>query len=122
MRKNTFCPSLNDVLEDRLVLSHVGALAVIHAAHAHPTPPTPGHPVLKSAVVNDVNNKIDAAFAQFNREYKREIGQVDRNGDEGKFDVDVAATTARLRALSRSRRADSRREVNLGSGPERQGG
>ena len=37
MRKHIFQPSMNDVLEDRLVLSHVGAVAIVHVDHAHPS-------------------------------------------------------------------------------------
>jgi hypothetical protein len=95
MKKHTFRPTLNDVLEDRLALSHVGAIGMVHVDHAHPTAP----PVLMTATVNDVNHKIDVAFAQFNKEYKKEITRVDRTGDEGKFQSDFAASASKLKQI-----------------------
>ncbi len=97
MRKHTFRPCLNDVLEDRLALSHAGASGVVHVALAHPKPHTPAHPVVKSATVNDVNHKIDVAFAQFNKQYTKEITQVDRTGNQAKFQVDLAASASKLK-------------------------
>ena len=93
MRKHIFQPSMNDVLEDRLVLSHVGAVGIVHMDHAHPSPV----PVVKQAVVNDVNHKVDLAFAQFNKEYKQEIAKVDRTRNETKFQSDLNASVKRLK-------------------------
>ena len=98
MRKHAFRPSLNDVLEDRIALSHIGGVGVVHVAHAHPTPAPKGHPVLKSAVLNDANHKIDVAFAQFTKEYNKEITKVDRTGNEAKFQSDLGASVNRLRS------------------------
>jgi hypothetical protein len=95
MKKRAFRPSLNDVLEDRLALSHVGAVGMVHVDHAHPT----ASPVVKMATVNDVNRKIDVAFAQFNKEYKTEIARVDRTGNEGKFESDFAASASKLKQV-----------------------
>jgi hypothetical protein len=98
MKKHTFRPSLNDVLEDRLALSHAGVIGAVHVDHAHPTT----HPVLKSSTVNDVNRKIDVAFAQFNKEYRKEISQLDRSGNETKFQGDLSVSANKLRqALDR---------------------
>jgi hypothetical protein len=88
---------MNDVLEDRLVLSHFGAVGVVHVDHAHPTPPTKGTPVLKTGVLNDVNQKIDLVFAQFNNQYKKEVAQVDRTGNESKFGTELAASVNKLK-------------------------
>jgi hypothetical protein len=95
MRKQNFRPSLNDVLEDRLALSHTGAAGVVHVAH--PKPHNPGHPVLRSTTLNDVNRKIDLAFAQFNKAYTKEVTRVDRTGDQTKFQSDLAASEAKLK-------------------------
>jgi hypothetical protein len=95
MRKHTFRPSLNDVLEDRLALSHTGAAGIVHVAH--PKPHNPGTPVLKTSTLNDVNRKIDLAFAQFNKAYTKEVTQVDRTGDQAKFESDLAASEAKLK-------------------------
>jgi hypothetical protein len=95
MRKHPFRPSLNDVLEDRLALSHTGAAGVVHVAH--PRPHQPGTPVLRSSTLNDVNRKIDLAFAQFNRAYTKEVRQVDRTGDQARFEGDLAASEAKLK-------------------------
>jgi hypothetical protein len=98
MKKHTFCPSLDPTLEDRLALSHTGAVGAALVEHAHPTPATHGH-VLKSGVVADVNHKIDVAFAQFNKEYKKEIVRVDRTGDEARFGRDLGVSTAKLKRI-----------------------
>jgi hypothetical protein len=97
MRKHTFRPSLNDVLEDRIALSHTGVTGMVHVDHAHPKPHEPEHPVLKTSTLNDVNHKIDVAFTQFNKHYKKEIGQVDRSGNETKFKGDLNASVAKLK-------------------------
>jgi hypothetical protein len=94
MRKHAFRPTLNDVLEDRLALSHTGA-GVVHVAH--PKPHNPGHPVLKSTTLTDVNRKIDLAFTQFDRAYTKEVKQLDRTGDQAKFQSDLAASEGRLK-------------------------
>ncbi len=96
MRKHTFRPSLNDVLEDRLALSHTGAAGVVQVAH--PKPHKPGTPVLKSATLNDVNRKIDLAFTQFNKAYTKEVTQVDRTGNQAKFQSDLSANEIKLKA------------------------
>jgi hypothetical protein len=98
MKKHAFRPSLNESLEDRLALSHSGAVGVVVVEHAHPTPATHGH-VLKSSVVADVNRKVDAAFAQFNKEYKKEIVRIDRTGDEARFGRDLGVSTAKLKKV-----------------------
>jgi hypothetical protein len=97
MRKHTFRPSLNDVLEDRLALSHIGAAGVVHVAH--PKPHNPGHPVLKSATLNDVNRRIDLAFTQFDKAYTKEVKQLDKTGNSAKFQGDLAVSEARLKAM-----------------------
>ena len=97
MTSHTFRPRLDDVLEDRLVLSQFGLTGAVHAALAHPKPVAPGHPVLTAAVLNDVDLKINAAFARFNREYTSEVARVDRSGDETRFGNDFAASVNRLR-------------------------
>ncbi len=95
MRKHTFRPSLNDVLEDRLALSHTGAAGVVHVAH--PKPHNPGMPVLKSATLGDVNRKIDLAFATFNTAYSKEITRLAHTGDQARFQSDLAASEAKLK-------------------------
>src|SRR6185312_3087645 len=90
MKKHTFRPSLNDALEDRIALSHAG---IAHVGVAHPK----GHLVLKSSTLNDVNHKIDQAFAQFGKRYSKEITQVNRSGDQGKFQHDLGASVIKLR-------------------------
>jgi hypothetical protein len=61
MRKNAFRPCLDhDVLEDRIALSHVGA---VPAAHAKPGPPA-AH-VVKISTINSVTLNIDNAFSTF---------------------------------------------------------
>jgi hypothetical protein len=44
-----------------------------------------------------VNRKIDVAFTQFNKEYKREVAQVDKFHDEAAFQNSLAASEARLK-------------------------
>jgi hypothetical protein len=97
MKKHTFCPSLTDVLEDRLVLSHAGAAGVVHINHAHPKPPNPGTPVLKTTTLNDMNRQVDRAFTQFNKSYTKEIARVDRTGDETKFLSDFNVSVNQLK-------------------------
>jgi hypothetical protein len=102
MKKHNFRPGLNDVLEDRLALSHAGTVGVVHVAQVHTKAPHAGHTVLRSATLNDVNRKIDAAFTQFNKQYKKEIAQLGRSGDKTKFQSDLTASSDRLRqALDR---------------------
>jgi hypothetical protein len=81
MKKHSFRPSVDDVLEDRLALSHPGAAAMAHVAHIQ----AKGPPVLRTAALNDVNRKIDAAFTQFDKQYAREVAQLGRNGDQVRF-------------------------------------
>jgi hypothetical protein len=95
MRKHAFRPSLDGVLEVRLALSHTGA-GIVQVAH--PKPHTPGVPVLKSATLNDANRKIDLAFAQFNKAYTKEVTQLDRTHNQSKFEGDLAASKAKLKA------------------------
>ena len=65
---------------------------------AHPKPHKPGTPVLKSATLNDVNRKIDLAFTQFNKAYTKEVTQVDRTGNQAKFQSDLSANEIKLKA------------------------
>jgi hypothetical protein len=92
MRKHAFRPSLNDVLEDRIALSHVG---ITHASHAHAAAST-GH-VLKTNTLNDVNRKIDSAFNQFTKEYNKELATAGHTGNTVTFQSDVTASVSRLR-------------------------
>jgi hypothetical protein len=92
MRKPTFRPSVSDVLEDRVVLSHVG---LVHIGQAHPSASS-AH-VLKTATLNDVNRKIDSAFTQFTKEYNKELTQVGRTGSQAKFTRDFGVSVQKLR-------------------------
>jgi hypothetical protein len=105
MKKHTFRPSLADVLEDRLALSHVRGVGMVHVGHAHPTPPL----VLKTATVNDVNHKLDVAFTQFNKEYGNEIARVDPTANEGRFLSDFTASASKLKRVLDKQAADTRR-------------
>ena len=90
MNKHAFRPSLNDVLEDRIALSHAGA---VHLAAAHPK----GALVLKSSTLNNVNHKIDLAFAQFSKSYSKDITKLDRSGNEARFQHDLGAVSTSSR-------------------------
>jgi hypothetical protein len=79
---------------------------MVHVDLAHPTPHNPGEPVLKTGTLNDVNRKVDAAFTQFNAAYKKEIGKLDRTGNETKFRSDLGTSVDRLRvALAKQQAA-----------------
>ena len=91
MNKHAFRPSLNGVLEDRIALSHAGGLQV---AVAHPK----GHLVLKSTTLNNVNHRIDLAFAQFHTSYSKEITQLDRSGNEARFQRELGVSVNKLKA------------------------
>jgi hypothetical protein len=85
---------MNDVLEDRIALSHAGT---VHVALAHPRPTPKGQPVLRSGTLNDVNRKIDQAFAQFNREYTRELARFDRTSNDARFQSDLGDSVKKLK-------------------------
>ena len=108
MRKHTFRPSLNDVLEDRLALSHTGSAGVVHVAH--PKPHNPGMPVLKSATLGDVNRKIDLAFATFNTAYSKEITRLAHTGDRPGSRATSPPARPSSRAPWTSKRPESRRQ------------
>jgi hypothetical protein len=93
MNKHAFRPSLNDVLEHRIALSHLGSVQV---AVAHPKPTPKGQPILKSTTLNDVNHKIDQAFSQFNKEYTKEVAKLDHTRNEAKFQSDLGASVKKL--------------------------
>jgi hypothetical protein len=92
MRKPKFRPTISDVLEDRVALSHVG---VVHLGQAHPSASS-AH-VLKTATLNDVNRKIDSAFTQFTKEYSKEVTQAGRTGNQTKFQSDFGVSVQKLR-------------------------
>ena len=94
MKRHRFQPSLNDVLEDRIALSHAGTA---HVALAHPKPTPKGQPILKSSTLNDVNHKIDQAFAQFNKDYTKEIVKLDRSGNDARFQSDFSGSVNKLK-------------------------
>lgn len=79
-----FSPSLNEALEDRLALSVSSAVGIVHH-------------VVTAGVVNDVNHKVDLAFAQFNKEYKKEVTQVARTGNDVRYEHQFAVSTAKLK-------------------------
>ena len=65
---------------------------------AHPKPQNPALPVLKSSTLNDVNRKMDLAFTQFDKAYTKEVKQLDRTGNQAKFQSDLAASESRLKS------------------------
>jgi hypothetical protein len=52
---------------------------------------------ISSATLNDVNRKIDLAFAQFNKAYTNEVTRVDRTGNEANFQSDFATSETKLK-------------------------
>jgi hypothetical protein len=96
IRKHAFRPSLNnDVLEERLALSHVGT---VHVAAVHAKPHSSATPVLKQQTLNAVNRSIDSAFGQFNKDYSSELAALNRSGDTAKFQAKFTQSVTHLRS------------------------
>jgi hypothetical protein len=100
-KKNVFRPVLNDVLEDRIALSHTG---VVHIGVAHPRPPATT-PTLTQQALNNVNRGVDTAFNRFNTEYASELKALNRSGNTPQFQARFDQSVARLRASLTTRAA-----------------
>jgi hypothetical protein len=95
-RKHVFRPSLNnDVLEDRVALSHVGT---VHVAAVHSKPHPSATPVLKQQTLDAVNHSVDTAFNQFNKDYSSELAALNRSGNTATFQAKVTRSVTHLRS------------------------
>jgi hypothetical protein len=94
-KRHVFRPSLNDVLEDRVALSHVGAAQV---AAVHSNPLSSATPTLRQKTLNDVNRSVDSAFNRFNKEYASELTALNRTGNSQQFQATFNQSVTRLRS------------------------
>jgi hypothetical protein len=96
-RKHAFRPGLNDVLEDRVALSHAGA-STVAAIHIPAKPHPAATPVLAQQTLNAVNRSVDSAFSRFSKDYSSELAALNRTGNSAQYTARFDQSVARLRS------------------------